>query len=454
MKTDPLRIGNLTLDAALESDEAIGLIKAEDLADPYADQTLAALGHLGSYSHVALLTYPGTPEQPVPDRLLLPLNPTGYGPACFLRATGYGGYRLGRPRALNDRTTSAIVAAATDLLGWPRLAPPKPAAATRKKKKEFKPDDRGRRDLPIYLTILTEAGEPVPTEEEIAATPLCELLRTLYARVIEKSPYRLIEMIASGRNGPLAKHVRSPQFRDRFPSTKIRWSGGKMLPPEDGSDSSAYRNLVADVYAYLVKGRDGEANWLKLHDPAIGGIVGWINDKVRVVALRKINDPKDGARIYTPDHEAYDANPAAADLTPDTALAFGPVTFDATYSNQDGAIARIRNYLGRLHEFPMRERRQILDALGTLVEEYYRFDDQTKAELGAELAAARARHLRVEAVAEGSAHLGPRLSPQARENLRAAKAKLALNRPKFAAHDFSNDAVDPYAAPVPEAVMP
>ena len=448
MKTDPPRIvGNLTLDTVLESDEALNLIKEEDLADPFGEQTQASLGHLGSFSHVALLTFPSTPEQPVPDRLLLPLNPTGYGPACFLRAIEYGGCRLGRPRPLNDRTAAAIASAAADLLGWPAFeAPkaPKTAKASKRAKKKFNPNDRTRRDLPIYLDILTELGEPVPSEEVIAATPLCDLLRSLHARVIEKSPLQLIDMVANGKGGALSEYVK--QFEPFYPCVAVRWSGGIPMELACG-DNSAYRHLLGCVYTCLVKAKKGKSNWFKKFNPAKGGIVEWMNDKIKTIALRQINDPK-GGRILTPDHTSCDANPVVAALTPDTALAFGPSAFDPTEANQTAAITRIRHYLNRMDEIPLSERRRGFRELEDQVGEYYQFDDRTKAELGAELAEARARHLRVAAVAEGSADLAPKYGITSRDNLRAAKVKAAANRPTYEAWDFSNDDFDPYAQPV------
>lgn len=454
----PRLIGKLALESVLPKDEVLAWLKAAALADPHGTPTQATLTNLEKFPFVACLAYPLEEAQTTPDRLLLPLSPGGYGHGSFLRAVDSIQVHLGGPRALAEGLARAIAATAAAQLGWADFKPKalnvqKPPRAKRKK---FNSGDKARADLAIYLTLLKAIGAPLPSAEKIEGTPICELLTELHAFVIATCPRRLIHHIANGRNGSIAKHVR--KFRAAFPCTKIKWAGDQMLEldKDDRSDNSAYRNLLADIYHCLVKANGGKTNWFEEFDTAKAGIVTWLNDKIKLVALRQINAPRQGCRIYTPDHAALDAIEDAATLFSDSARAFAS-TFTPDEEAQAAGLAMIRRYLSRMPQLPMEERREVFNGIEGLAE-YYQFDAEQRAELEPELVVAREQHLGIEAVSEGSANFTPAKGFRSRIVQRAAKTKVQALRkqglPEYcqiAPEDWTD--VDPYVA-LPAAALP
>ncbi len=148
-----------------------------------------------------------------------------------------------------------------------------------------------------------------------------------------------------------------------------------MLEEHNGADNSAYRQLIADVVHYLVKGGmervDGEeqqgTDWLAEFDPWKGGIVNWINDKIKKIVLPRLNDLKAGGQIYTNNAAELDANLA-------NRLAHAPTERTPSPELQAEKMELARRYLGKLGDIEAKaQQRDALRKIEDLIN-YYELD--------------------------------------------------------------------------------
>ena len=374
------QFAGLTLESVVPIEQAPVLFEALELEATDSEPAAATLAYFKTtpLPELACFAYPPRPGRDIPQHLLLPVGPQGFGLGVFVHEIG-GTLQLGNPRKLPPHQAAALGQAVAAAMGWSSFTPiqrlPKgastaPAVKRRKPQKKFDPLDRTRPDLSIYLTILTEAGIPIPTEEAMEQTPICELLATLHAQVIRLCPHRLIDLVATGRNGALAEYISSNEAH--FPNRAIRWKGGAMLEEYSGADNSAYRQLIGDVVCILVKGGmervDGEeqqgTDWLAVFDPRLGGIVKWVNDKIKTVVLPRLNDLKAGGQIYTNNAAELDDNLA-------NRLAHAPTERNTSPELQAEKMELARRYLGRLGDIEAKaKRRDVLSRIEDLIHFY------------------------------------------------------------------------------------
>ena len=378
-ESKPLFCG-LTLESVVPIERHPDLFESLELETADSEPAQEALAYLKSapFSELACFVFPPKPGRDLSDRLLLPVDQKGFGLGLFIHAMGEV-LRLGKPRKLPTEHAAALGQAVAAAMGWSSFTPiqrlpkgesPAPAVKKKSRRKKFDPNDRTRPDLSIYLSILSEAGAPIPTEEEIERTPICELLAKLHAQVITLCPHRLIDLIATGRNGALADYISSNEAH--YPHRAIRWKGGEMLEEHTGVDNSAYRQLLCDVVHILVKGGmervDGEeqqgTDWLAEFDPRVGGIVPWINDKIKVVVLPRLNDLKAGGQIYT-------NNAAALSDELSNRLRFTDTERNTSPEVKAEKLELVKRYLGKLGNIEAKaQRREALRRIEGLISFY------------------------------------------------------------------------------------